>query len=185
MPGYIAAGRLEGVQSPLVFRDSLIVANPDATLPTRFLKVEFRNSMLGKEDHFLEDKLRKELSGIAARCARAYRRLCERGRFVQPRSGADLEAEVLEMSNPFVEMTNELFVPDPDGFVIQTVARMKFEMWCRERGWHELIRGAARHSLEERLPAVPGFESIRDERPRINGRPTRVFAGMKARPREK
>jgi putative DNA primase/helicase len=46
----------------------------DSVLPTRFVKVLFGVSFLGREDPDLQAKLGRELPGIAARCLAAYQR---------------------------------------------------------------------------------------------------------------
>ena len=50
----------------------------------RFIKLRFGVSFFGREDVGLKERLDAELTGIAARCVAAYRRLCSRERFVQP-----------------------------------------------------------------------------------------------------
>jgi putative DNA primase/helicase len=72
----------------------------DPTLPTRFIKIDFKQSFLGREDRFLSEKLKLELPGIAARAVRAYARLRERGVFIQPRSSDGLEREIAKGSDP-------------------------------------------------------------------------------------
>jgi putative DNA primase/helicase len=51
----------------------------DPVLATRFVKLLFMVSFLGREDPDLRAKLGRELPGIAARCLAAYRRLRARG----------------------------------------------------------------------------------------------------------
>src|SRR5262249_19688750 len=79
-------------------------------LPSRFLKLQFVKSFYGQEDPTLRDKLEAELPGIAARCVRAYQRLCVAGRFIQPRSGLELDREVMRASDPWRAMLDECFV---------------------------------------------------------------------------
>ena len=54
----------------------------DPVLPTRFVKLAFEVSFLGREDNQLSERLLSELPGIAVRCLAAYRRACERGRLI-------------------------------------------------------------------------------------------------------
>src|SRR5262249_51421727 len=109
-------------------------------LPSRFLKLHFERSFYGREDMDLKGKLEGELGGIAARCVRAYQRLCRRGRFVQPRAAEVLEQAVLAASDPYTAMAMECFVPDPDGVVAKFVAYARFERWCRENHREDILR---------------------------------------------
>jgi putative DNA primase/helicase len=111
------------------------------TLPSRFVKLRFGVSFFGREDVGLWAKLRAELPGIAARCVSAYQRLCARGRFVQPRSAAVLEQEVVAASDPFAAMFAECFVAESDARVLKTVAYYKFTTWCAENGRNDLKLG--------------------------------------------
>jgi putative DNA primase/helicase len=56
-------------------------------LASRFIMLDFKQSFFGREDVNLREKLEAELPGIANRCLAAYRRLRERGRFIQPKAG--------------------------------------------------------------------------------------------------
>jgi hypothetical protein len=83
-------------------------------LPSRFVKLKFVKSFYGHEDTSLRGKLEAELPGIAARCVRAYQRLCGAERFVQPKSGFALDREVVRVSDPWVAMLDECFVVEPE-----------------------------------------------------------------------
>jgi ABC transporter substrate binding protein len=82
------------------------------TVASRFIKVAFARSFAGKEDVNLRSKLTPELPGIAVRCLAAYRRLLRRGYFIQPQSAADLEAQIEEQANGFLQFMNECFEAD-------------------------------------------------------------------------
>jgi len=134
-------------------------------LPSRFVKIVFGVSFFGREDVNLRDKLEAELPGIAVRCLKAYRRVRERGRFVQPKSADFLESQVLGASDPFVAMALESFVPDAEGSVIKVMAYNVFERWCHENGHVDLLRKVPNNKFGDRLKAVPGFERIFTHRP--------------------
>jgi putative DNA primase/helicase len=72
----------------------------DANLVTRFIKIVFGVSFRGREDINLQSKLKADLPGIANRCLEGYRRLCRRGKFIQPASGLKLERDLAATSNP-------------------------------------------------------------------------------------
>jgi putative DNA primase/helicase len=150
--------------------------DPGGVLPSRFVKVRFGISFFGREDVTLRDKLSAELSGIAARCVKAYQRLCERGRFVQPRSADALERDVLAASDPFTAMALECFEPDPAGEVVKIVAYGRFERWCRDTGRIDVLRTTPANRFGGRLRAVAGFEHLGEYRP--GGNKSRVWTGI-------
>ena len=147
-------------------------------LPTRFIKLQFRQSFAGREDVNLRSKLIAELPGISAYCVGAYQRLCERGNFVQPASAAELEKAVLAASDPFTAMALECFVPDPVGTVPKAKAYARFAMWCDENGHSALKISIKENRIGARLRQLPGFEQITDHRP--HGQP-RGWLGMRLR----
>jgi phage/plasmid-associated DNA primase len=144
----------------------------DAVLPTRFVKLAFDVSYLGREDNKLLARLREsELSGIAARCLRGYRRAQERGRLTQPRSAARLEREIVQGSDPFTQFAQETFVADPDGSVTVGRAYTALELWCAKHGRPELLKSITHNNLKTYLRGIPGFEKVDTFRP--HGEPRR------------
>jgi putative DNA primase/helicase len=139
----------------------------DGVLPGRFIKVWFNESFCGREDVELRSKLEGELPGIAVRCVRAYQRLCERGKFIQPATANALELEALAAIDPYAEMAHDCFVVDPQGSVTKVVAYARFARWCLEHDRLDLQRTTPDNRLGNRLKEVLGFEHIFDHRPRL------------------
>jgi putative DNA primase/helicase len=173
-------GRLR-IKMMLISNEVPNLNDSSQVLPSRFVKLRFSESFFGREDVNLRSKLDAELPGIAARCVRAYQRLCKRGKFVQAQSAEVLEQDVLATSDPFTAMAMECFVPDAEGSVVKTLAYMRFEAWCQERGRHDLNRSVGNKDFGGRLRAVEGFERITDV-PRPHGKP-RCWWGMRLKPK--
>jgi phage/plasmid-associated DNA primase len=170
----------EGVLPGKVWMASNKVPNfNDATLPTRFVKLWFRQSYLNREDIRLADKLLAELPGIAARCITAYARLRARGRFIQPSSSDRLEAEIRQRSDAFTQWAEETFVADPNGQVKIGAAFGNFEIWCAKHGHGHLLKSITLKNLRSYLRKVPGFEHVTTCRP--NGSAVRYWAGIRLR----
>jgi phage/plasmid-associated DNA primase len=112
----------------------------DQILVTRFIKIAFRVSFRGREDHTLLDKLKAELPGIANRCLAAYRSLCERGRLIQPESGARLAREIAAKSNPWQAFVDEQIVIEQGEWVTGSDLHDRFEWWCNENERPDLLR---------------------------------------------
>lgn len=131
-------------------------------LPSRFIKLNFTRSFYGNEDIGLQERLRGELSGIAARCVTAYQRLCERGRFIQPKSGEALERKILAASDPFAAMALECFEPDHGSVVIKTVAYSRFERWCFENRRPDIKATPPDNKFGEKLKGVSGSNTSKE-----------------------
>jgi putative DNA primase/helicase len=131
-------------------------------LPSRFIKLRFGVSFFGREDVELRGKLEAELPGIAVRCVGAHQRLIARGRFVQPKAGLALEAEVVAASDPWMAMLAECFVIEAGACVYKAVAFSRFEAWCENNGRMDLMRSNAPPQFGRRLRAlVPALSGCR------------------------
>jgi putative DNA primase/helicase len=149
-------------------------------LASRFIKVAFQRSFAGKEDVNLRNKLVPELPGIAVRCLAAYRRLLQRGHFIQPRSAADLEAQINEQANGFLQFMNECFEADPNARGVWVdVFFETFQKWCNENGRPDL-RGQARtkQKLIGHINAIECWRNLKSAR--TNSEPRR-YPGIKLR----
>jgi putative DNA primase/helicase len=150
----------------------------DPILVTRFVKVAFNVSFRDREDLTLGDKLRAELPGIANRCLAAYRRLCRRGSFIQPKSGLQLAKEIETKSNPHRAFVEDRLVIGAEGAVQCTVLLFAFQDWCQENGRLDLLRTVKKpNQLSAVLrKEVPELEHLKIVRP--NGQ-QRLFVGIR------
>src|SRR5262249_45208638 len=82
----------------------------DPIMHSGFIKIAYNVSFRDRKDINMIDKLKAELPGIANRCLMAYRRLCARGQFVQPKSGLALERKVAAQSNAYQAFADDCFV---------------------------------------------------------------------------
>jgi putative DNA primase/helicase len=142
----------------------------DPTLPSRFVKLAFGESWLGREDIGLAKRLEAEAEGIAVRCVRAYQRLVRRGRFIQPKAGLELERAVCGSSDPFTQFAKETFVLDYASEVTFTDAWIKFETWCEETGRADLRKMVTKRNFTDKLREVQGFEAVGRYKPHAEKR---------------
>lgn len=135
-------------------------------LPSRFIKLAFRQSFYGKEDIELRQKLEEELPGIAARCIEAYRRLCRRGRFIQPKSGLELERRIEAKINPFAAFMQEKYEADraSEGPTVE-VFYSTFCQWCEENGRTDLRRSTPKQKLIQQITAIEEWAWLKVFRP--------------------
>jgi putative DNA primase/helicase len=130
-----------GVLPMKVFLISNNVPNlNDVNLVTRFIKIAFQVSFRGREDHTLLDRLKVELPGIANRCLAGYRRLCERGRLIQPESGLRLAKEIAAKSNPWEAFVEEQVVVEQGEWVTCRDFYERFEWWCEQNERTDLLK---------------------------------------------
>jgi putative DNA primase/helicase len=157
---YIAA--FEGVLPGKVWIASNKVLNfNDAVLPTRFIKLAFDVSFLNREDIYLSNKLLTELPGIANRCLAAYHAALDRGRLIQPASGARLGARVSQTSDAFAQFINDNYVFDKEA--TETTfgdIYAKLTAWCKAKGRTEILASVIPQNLKSKIRDIPGFEAV-------------------------
>ena len=124
-------------------------------LPTRFIKLEFKQSFYGHEDIELRDKLSSELPGIANRCLAALRNLNERGRFIQPKAGKALEQAIENLTNPFAAFMNEKWERDDasEGPTMD-IFYSSFKRWAEDNGRIDLCRSVPQNKLISYITAM-------------------------------
>jgi putative DNA primase/helicase len=139
----------------------------DAILVSRFIKIAFQVSFRDREDVNLAKKLEAELPGIANRCLAAYRRLCRRGKFIQPASGLKLAREVAERSNPWEAFVQDCTTIGFDRTVRPTILFWKFQDWCQENGRVDLLKSvkSPQHLSRELRKHVRELEKLKYIRP--------------------
>jgi putative DNA primase/helicase len=148
-------------------------------LVSRFIMLDFKQSFFGREDITLRDQLESELPGIANRCLAAYRRLCTRGRFIQPASGRGLVQKVEEKVSPYVAFMNECFVDDAEskgvsvGWFFET-----FQEWCRDNRRQDLIHTTTKSNLIQEVTKIERWSWLKSSKP--HGEPRR-YVGIKKR----
>jgi putative DNA primase/helicase len=151
-------------------------------LASRFIMLDFAQSFFGREDITLRTQLERELPGIANRCLAAYRRLCERGRFVQPACGQELVQKIEEKVSPYVAFMNACFVEDPKGSVPAWSLYKTFLQWCEENRRNDLTCSVTGSNLLIReVKKIERWSWLKSSRPHAD---QRRYAGIKLREEE-
>ena len=153
----------------------------DPILVSRFVMIAFNVSFADRVDVGMRDKLAVELPGIANRCLKAYRRLCQRGRFIQPKSGIELGKEVARSSNPIRAFIEDRCVLGAGGEVRPLVLFHVFQNWCEENGHVDLLKRVTIPShlsreLKEKVIELADLKPFRE-----HGE-DRVYLGIRLRP---
>jgi len=155
-----------------------------ATIISRMIVLKTTASFFGREDLELEDKLAAELPGILLWAIEGWRRLRERGRFIQPESGKEFINEMIALASPLSAFVEECCVTGPNYFVVVNDLYAAYGRWCDENGREH--RGTVQRFGRD-LRAV--VTNITDKRPRDNrfetstqGNRPRMYYGIGLRP---
>src|SRR5262249_5536790 len=154
----------------------------DTNLATRFIHIAFPVSFRGREDVTIPNKLKAELPGIANRCLAAYRRLCERGRFIQPASGLEIGKQISRDTYPFKAFMEDWIVVDRDGEIRPIVMLCRLHEWCRQNGESDLLKRVTIPShLSRKLKEYILRENIEgiNLEPLRSGNDPRVWIGLR------
>jgi putative DNA primase/helicase len=103
-------------------------------LASRFILLTTEASFLGREDHELGDKLKEERAGILLWAIEGYRRLRERGRFVQPPSSERMLRLLAHMSSPIASFVGECCELDPGFSCMKDALYGTYRQWLIEQG---------------------------------------------------
>jgi putative DNA primase/helicase len=152
----------------------------DPVLLSRLVMVDFQQSWADRDDRddYLREKLDAELSGIANRCLAAYRRLCARGRFIQPATASGLARRLAAITNPLARFMQDRWViddkarPGPLAAEIET----SFETWCEEHHRADLLDSYPRNELMKKIKEIDAYSWLHAVKP--HGK-TRRYPGIR------
>jgi putative DNA primase/helicase len=142
-------------------------------LANRMLVLRMTQSFLGREDTGLGARLLAERPGILMWAIAGWKRLGDRGRFVQPASGAQLAEELHALSSPLRQFVAEWCRVEPGARVPRQALYEAYQRWCVGQGidhpLHPTTFGAELRSV------VP---TLGDAHPDINGKRVRCYTGI-------
>jgi len=110
------------------------LADASGALANRFVVIRMTESFLGREDNGLTDRILKELPAILNWAIVGYRRLCERGRFLQPESGAEAVQEMQDLASPVGAFVREWCRIAAGKECPVGDLYMAWQLWSREQG---------------------------------------------------
>jgi len=116
----------------LLSNDAPTFRDVSGALISRFLLLRFRNTVYGSEDSTLEGRLQRELPGILLWAIEGWRRLQERGRFVQPDEGQEMLDAAHDAGSPISAFVRDrIAIEDDSQELIKNVFRA-WKDWCEE-----------------------------------------------------
>ena len=152
------------------------LTDASGALASRFITLSIRPSFIGKEDQELFSKLKSDLPGILLWAIDGWRRLRERGRFIQPASGLELVNEMADLSSPIGAFVREKCVVAPAAQVQRHTLYESYRRWATENGRGHLEDEAG--FGRELRAAVPSLGSAQ---PNIAGKRVRHYTGIMLR----
>jgi len=144
-----------------------------ATLPSRFVILKFTKSFFGREDHGLTEKLKAELPGILNWSIDGYKRLNDRGFFIQPASADEAIEEMEELSSPVTAFLRDCCELEPGAQTPVDDVWTSWQRWCARVGRH--ISTVQTFGRDLRA-AAPGVEA---KQTRAFGGRVRVYEGLR------
>jgi putative DNA primase/helicase len=134
-------------------------------MASRLILIPFPNSFLGKEDIFLEQKLRAELPGILNWAVAGYRSLNKRGHFQQPEKSKELLEEIKKLGSPVLAFVAECYTTGPGKMIRKDVLYSAYKIWCEDEGikpWDKRWFGRnLRSAVPELMTGKPEFSGVR------------------------
>ncbi|TWU08849.1 hypothetical protein CA54_40860 [Symmachiella macrocystis] len=125
-----------------------------ATLPSRFVILKFTKSFFGREDHELTDKLKAELPGILNWAIEGYKRLNERGFFIQPTSADEAIEEMEELASPAMAFVRDCCEIEPGPRTPVDDVWAAWRRWCARTGRKEGDKQTFGRNLNAAAPGV-------------------------------
>jgi putative DNA primase/helicase len=151
-------GRL-GVRFTVLTNELPRMEDESGAFAGRLVILRFLKSFLGKEDKELTNKLLAELPGILLWSIEGWRRLRERGRFVQPEAAQDLVDAMKAMSSPVAEFVADQCDLGEHYSEVKHDLYQRWCVWCAEKGRKDV--GTDGVFCKNLLAACPELQSVR------------------------
>ena len=152
------------------------LSDASSALASRIILLRLSESFYGREDHGLTEKLLAELSGIMLWSVEGWRRLQQRGYFVQPDSALELLHELYDLSSPISAFIRDRCYVGPAYRVTVDDLFAAWKSWCEANGRKEA--GTIQTFGRDLLAALP---RIRKVRPRVADDRYRGYEGIDVR----
>ncbi len=149
------------------------LTDASGALASRFVLLCLTRSFYGCEDMLLTDRLLEERPGILNWAIQGWRRLNERGYFVQPRASEEALRQLEDLASPINAFLRERCVVEPDRSVEAGALFAAWRSWCEETGRGHA--GTIQTFGRDLRAAVPG---LRTSQPRVEGGRTRLYEGL-------
>lgn len=110
------------------------LTDSSGALAGRLILLQFTRSFYGREDHGLEGKILPELPGILLWAIEGWKRLRDRGFFVQPDSGKDLVTDMEDIASPVGAFLRDRCTLGAGLQIQVSDLYAAWKAWCEEKG---------------------------------------------------
>ena len=139
----------------------------------RFVTLMLERTWFGNEDKTLETRISPELPGVLNWALDGLRRLDAQGRFTEPGSTVRAYVELRDLASPVSAFVRECCVIDQTASVPRDYLYTAAMRFLEGEGHRRMDAAKFGRNLRAVVPHV------RDERPRQDGHPVRVYTGIK------
>jgi len=135
-------------------------------IASRIILLQTNNSFYGREDTSLGERILRELPGILLWAIEGYRRLRERGYFLEPESSRELSEELQRVASPVIEFIESRCVIDPMELIPVDDLYDEWRDWCKSEGIdHPGTKIGFGKKLRAACPVKRGRMIVGGERP--------------------
>ncbi len=152
------------------------LGDASGALAGRLVILRMTQSWYGREDHDLFDRLKRELPGILLWAIEGWRRLRDRGRFVQPESGQELVDDLEDLSSPVGAFVRQMCRIGTSFRVEVGELYQEWKKWCELHGRRE---SNTEETFGRDLRAV--VPELKRSRPRTNEGRLYMYSGIRVR----
>ena len=149
------------------------IADNSNALAGRFVVLLLQHSFYGCEDLGLADRLAAETRGILNWAMVGYRRLRERGYFIQPASASEAIEELEALGSPIKAYIRERCRVEPGLTAPVELLYQTWKLWCDRVGRRE--QGTVQMFGRDLKAVIP---SLRTTRPRDDDNRYRSYEGI-------
>jgi putative DNA primase/helicase len=135
------------------------MSDASGALASRFIILRLTRSFYGQEDTALTEKLLAERPGILFWAIEGWRRLQDRGQFVQPISSEELIRDMEDLSSPVGAFVRDCCEVGPGHEVVVDDIYQRWQWWCDQQGRKE--PGTKQTFARDLRAQVPGIEPHR------------------------
>lgn len=151
------------------------LADDSGALAGRFVILEFRNSFYGREDTSLTAKLLAEMPGILNWAIAGYRRLRDRGHFIQPDASRGLLDQLETLGSPVKAFVNDRCSVEAGHEIEVDALYARWKEWCEGEGRIGSMVGTKEWFGRNLRAVCPGLQIVRRL---VNGQRTRHYVGI-------
>jgi len=149
------------------------LTDSSSALAGRYIILTLKNSFYGEEDHTLTAQLLEELPQILNWAIKGWKRLQNRGHFIQPQSSIKITREIENLSSPIKAFIQDRCKIDQNLTVLIDDLFKDWRKWCNDKGYENKsnvqLFGRDLHA------AMPG---LRSKQCTINSKREREYKGI-------